>query len=99
MNVTGPINIYKVGDKIANKLFKALSEEQGQSKLGFIQIIVDNSVTIKSFNYYIDKGNMYTTVKLDKSGVFGYIAGIREDTIQFDRIPLQEYLRKVREGE
>jgi hypothetical protein len=39
---------------------------------------------------------MYADVSF-KSKAIGYIIGIKDDRVKFDRIPIQEYLRKVQE--
>lgn len=96
MNVNGSVNIYKIGDRFANKLMKGLSQEKGKSKLGIAQPIVDNLEIPRAFYYYIDNGVMYADVSF-KSKAIGYIIGIKDDRVKFDRIPIQEYLRKVQE--
>jgi len=94
LDVKGYINIYKIGSKFAKKLMEGLSETEGESKLGFAQKIVDNSMSIKGFNFNIEKGLVYTTVSLDK-GIVGQMVGIEHDKIEFDRITIQEYLKNI----
>ncbi|PKL41153.1 MAG: hypothetical protein CVV44_00510 [Spirochaetae bacterium HGW-Spirochaetae-1] len=99
LDARGYINIYKIGKEFAGKLMKGLSEEKGKSKLGNLtQAVVDNTVKVKGFNFSLDKGNVYTTVKISQ-GFFRPIIKIDKDEITFDRMPIQEYLRRVREGE
>ncbi len=97
LDVTGNINIFRIGRKFADRLMKGLSEEKGKSKLGSIgQFAMDNSMRVKGFNFRLDKGLMYTTVTLARGGI-GYVFGIKDEKIQFDRVPIQDYLSKVRE--
>ncbi|HDP81184.1 MAG TPA: hypothetical protein ENN21_10130 [Spirochaetes bacterium] len=99
LNVQGYINIYRVGEKFANRLLKGLSEEQGKSKLGALgQFAVDNSMSVKGFNFNLDKGLVYTTVTFSRR-TFGYLFGVKDEKVEFQRMPIQEYLRKVREVE
>jgi hypothetical protein len=97
--ISGTIGISKIGEKFANKLMKGLSSEKGKSKLGLVQPVVDNFDIPVGFNYYINSGIMYTTVEVRKK-LIGYIipVWIENDKINFDRIPIQEYLRKVKEN-
>ncbi|HEY1405746.1 MAG TPA: hypothetical protein VF857_03970, partial [Spirochaetota bacterium] len=96
MNINGSINIFKIGENFANKLMKGLSQEKGKSKLGIAQPIVDNLEIPQAFYYYLDNGIMYADVSF-KSKAIGYVIGIKNDRVKFDRIPIQEYLRKVQE--
>jgi len=98
INAKGYINIHKVGKKFANKLMKGLSEEKGKSKLGIVQPVVDNSMSISGFNFSLEKGLVYTTVSFSRR-VFSLFATVENSQVKFDRIPIQEYLRKVRKGE
>jgi hypothetical protein len=93
----GNINIHKIGEEFGNRLFKGLSQEKGKSKLGIFQFAYDNAVIPTGFNYSIDLGLMYTTVSFYRKTI-GYAIG-PEVKAEFDRIPIQEYLRKVREVE
>jgi hypothetical protein len=77
---------------------KGLSEKKGKSILGIAQPVVDNSMTIGEFNFDILNGLIYAKVSL-KRRLLGNIFRIKDDTIEFERIPIQEYLRKVRKGE
>jgi hypothetical protein len=94
LTAKGYINIYKIGEKFANSLMKGLSVEKGKSKLGAAQFAVDNTMKVESFNFNLDKGLVYTTVLFTKK-TFGLIIAVEEDKVEFDRIPIQEYLRKV----
>ncbi len=95
----GYIEIYKIGEKFANKLMKGLSEEQGQSKLGVIgQFAMDNSMKVSTFNFNLDKGLVYATVTLSR-GAIGYAFGVENNQIKFDRITVGEFLRKVKQGD
>lgn len=97
LTANGYVNIHKVGEKFANRLMKGLSTTKGKSKLGGLtQFVVDNSMSVRSFNFNLSKGLVYTTV-LFKPGVLSAIATIDKNRVSFDRIPIQEYLRKVRE--
>ncbi len=98
LTATGYVNIYQIGERFANRLMRGLSTEKGKSKLGNLgQFAVDNTMKINSFNFTLDKGLVYTTVMLDKR-LLGLFVGVKNDRIEFERIPLQEYLRKVARG-
>lgn len=92
LNVKGFVNINKVGKEFANKLLKGLSEEKGKSKLGIAQIAVDNSVSIRGFNYNLDMGLMYASVQFERRAI-GFIVTVQD--VKFDRIPIQSYLNSV----
>ena len=95
---SGNINIYKIGEEFANRLMKGLSQEKGKSKLGKpVQFVVDNSEIPKSFDFRLDKGLVYTTVKFTGK-TFSYIIRVANDEVVYDRIPIQEFLRKVSEA-
>jgi hypothetical protein len=97
MNVNGSVNIYKIGDKFANKLMKGLSEQKGKSKLGIAQPAVDYGDIPSSFNYYVSEGTMYTDVYF-KTKVVGYLLfRIDDNHIRFDRMPVQEYVKGLLE--
>ena len=98
LTAKGYIHIFKVGEKFANSLMKGLSVEKGKSKLGSAQFALDNTMNIESFNFNLDKGLVYTTVLLTKKSL-GVIIAVEEDKVEFDRIPIQEYLRKVSKGD
>lgn len=98
LTTEGYINIFKVGEKFANRLMKGLSKEKGRSKLGIAQPVVDNSVSVKGFEFKLDKGLVYTTV-LFSGGWLSKIATVENNRIEFDRIPIQEYLSKVQKGD
>lgn len=98
MLMTGYINIYKIGDKFSNKLMTGLSSEKGKSKLGIAQLPVDNSLVPKGFYFNLDQGNMYTTVTFNKK-ILGLVVTVKDDKVEFDRVPIMEYLRKVSQGE
>ena len=80
----------KLGDDFAKQLMKGLSEEKGKSKLGPFGGLA-NRFTPLSFDYFIDGGIMYATVKMP------FLVPIENHEIKFDRVPVQEYLRKVKE--
>jgi len=97
LTVTGYINIYEIGTEFANRLMKGLSQEKGKSKLGQpVQFIVDNSMGIEGFDFRLDKGLAYPTVRLWRK-VISVLAVVDRSEVKFDRIPVQEYLRKVTE--
>ncbi|OQA95322.1 MAG: hypothetical protein BWY23_02465 [Spirochaetes bacterium ADurb.Bin218] len=97
LSASGYINIYKIGEDFANKLMRGLSEEKGKSKLGKpVQFAVDNSMLIKGFDFRLDRGLMYTTVTFTRK-VLSLLVTVDNSQITFDRIPIQEYLRKVSE--
>jgi polyisoprenoid-binding protein YceI len=99
LTATGYVNIYQIGERFANRLMRGLSTEKGKSKLGNLgQFAVDNTMKINRFNFTLDRGLVYTTVTLDKR-FLGLFVGVKNDRIEFERIPLQEYLRKVTRGE
>jgi hypothetical protein len=96
----GYVNIYKIGDEFASRLFKGLSEEKGESKIGVIgDFVVKNSVKPVGFNFNLDKGLVYATVLTRQEGVFGLLTNLENNEIKFDRIPLQEYLRNIMAGD
>ena len=97
LSVSGYINIHKIGEKFANRLMKGLSEEQGESKLGIVQPIVDNSMLVKGFNFNLDKGLIYATVTLSRRAV-GFIATVKDEKVQFERMPIQVYLNNILGG-
>ncbi len=100
LNIKGFVNIYKIGEKFANRLMKGLSEEKGKSKLGLAQPIMDNFMLPKRFSFNLDKGLVYTTVSIERKTVSKLMGvSIKNDQIRFERIPIQEYLRKVARGE
>ncbi len=92
----GTVNIYKIGESFANRLMKGLSTQKGESKLGIAQFPVDNSVSVRGFDFNLDKGLVYTTVTLSR-GLFGMLVGVKDEKVEFDRMPIQEYVKKVRE--
>ncbi|MCX7678433.1 MAG: AsmA family protein [Spirochaetes bacterium] len=94
----GYINIHKIGDKFANRLLKGLSSEKGRSKLGIAQYPVDNSMMVSGFNFNLDKGLVYTTVTFNRKAI-GWLVGIEQNKVQFERIKLQEYLRNILGGD
>ncbi|NLV67073.1 MAG: hypothetical protein GXY14_05285 [Spirochaetes bacterium] len=97
LTVSGYINIYEIGVEFANRLMKGLSQEKGKSKLGQpVQFIVDNSMGVESFDFKLDKGLAYPTVKLWRK-VISVLAVVDRSEVRFDRIRVQEYLRKVAE--
>jgi hypothetical protein len=98
LTTKGYINIYKIGEDFADKLMKGLSKDKGKSKLGIVQPIVDNSLKPKGFNFNLDKGLVYTTVTFSR-GFVSMFGTIEDSQVVFDRLPIQEYLRKVRKGE
>ncbi len=94
----GYINIHKIGDAFANRLLKGLSSEKGKSKLGIAQFPVDNSMNVSGFNFNLDKGLVYTTVTFRRKAI-GWLIGVEQNKVQFDRMKLQEYLRNILGGE
>ena len=101
LTARGYVNIYKIGEKFANKLMKGLSKEKGESKLGIIQPLVDNFMIPKGFNFNLDKGLVYATVTFDRK-VMSYILAntkIENNKVQFDRMPIQQYLKNILKGE
>jgi hypothetical protein len=98
LTATGYVSIYKIGQEFANRLMKGLNQEKGQSKLGKpVQFAVDNSLLIKSFDFRLDKGLVYTTVEFIRKA-FSALITVDKSKVTFDRIPIQEYLRKVKEA-
>ncbi len=94
---SGNINIFRIGEDFANRLMKGLSQEKGKSKLGKpVQFAVDNSMLAQSFDFRLDKGLVYTKVKF-KGKALSRIFNVENEEVAFDRIPIQEYLRKVSE--
>jgi hypothetical protein len=98
LNATGYVTISKIGSQFADRLMKGLSEEQGKSKLGApVQYVVDKSMP-KSFDFRLDNGLVYTTVEFSRN-LLNMLIRIENNKIEYDRIPIQEYLRKVSEVE
>lgn len=98
-DLKGYVNIYRIGDKLAGQLLKGLSENNGRSTLDkFTKFAVDNSMRVNSFYYYIDNGNVYTTVTF-KRDFFGFFIGVEDEKVKFERIPVQEYLRNVQSND
>ncbi|MDY6935613.1 MAG: hypothetical protein SVZ03_15490 [Spirochaetota bacterium] len=98
LNMKGYINIYKIGEKFANRLLKGLNTEKGKSKLGMAQFVVDNSMDVEGFNFNLDKGLMYPTVTFSRKAI-GFLFGIENNRVKYDRMPIQEYLRSVSKGD
>ncbi len=100
LNVNGYIGIHKIGDEFANRLFKGLNEEKGESKLGFAQHAVDGFNLPNKFSYKLNNGLMYVTVSMERK-ILSYISGthFENNEVKFERIPIQNYLRKVGKGE
>lgn len=91
----GYINIYEIGEKFAAKLMKGLSPKKGNNSQDKItEFVLENSMYIKGFEFNLDKGLVYTTVPL-KRGALGRVIGIYEDRIEFERMPVQQYLRNI----
>jgi hypothetical protein len=98
LTASGYVNIYKIGADFANRLMRGLSEEQGKSKLGApVQFAVDNSMLIKGFDFRLDKGLVYTTVSFTRKMLSLFVT-VDNSQVSFERIPIQEYLRKVSEA-
>jgi len=98
LDMKGSVHIYKIGEKFARQLLTGLNEEKGKSKLGIGQVAVDNSLRVKSFDFNLDSGLMYTTVHFQRN-LFGYTISVKDEEVKYERMPVQEFLRKVREGE
>ena len=99
LTATGYVNIHKIGNDFANSLMKGLNETEGKSTLGIVQPILDNTMSVKSFNFNLDKGLVYATVTLDRKIISYVIATkIQNNKIEFERVTIQEYLRRVRSG-
>ena len=92
LTMKGFINIHKIGEKFANRLLKGLSEEKGKSKLGIAQMAVDNSVNIDMFNFNLDMGLIYTSVSFNRRAL-GFLVAVED--VEFERMPIQEYLRNI----
>ncbi len=95
-DISGTINIYKVGEDFANRLFKGINEERGKSKLGMGQFAVDNSLIISGFDFYMDKGLVYPTVFFRKK-VLGIFVTVNNEQVRYERIPVVEFFNRVRE--
>lgn len=95
-DISGTINIYKVGERFANRLFKGLNEDRGKSKLGMAQFAVDNSLVITGFDFYLDKGLVYPTVFFRKK-VLGIFVTVNNEQVRYERIPVIEFFNRVRE--
>ncbi len=96
----GYVNIYKIGDRFASRLFKGLSQKKGKSTLGPIgDFALTNSVRPAGFNFRLNKGLVYATVRVQRQGVIGLGIGLENNEMPFERMPLQEYLRNIMAGE
>lgn len=95
-DISGSVNIYKVGEKFANRLFKGINEERGKSKLGMAQFAVDNGLIITGFDFYMDKGLVYPTVFFRKK-VLGVFVTVNNEQVRYERIPVNEFFNRVRE--
>ena len=95
ITANGYVNIHRIGKKFANRLMRGLSTEKGKSKLGSLgQFVMDNFMRVKGFNFTLDRGLVYASVPLSP-GVFGRIVGVENNMVRFDRLPVQEYLKKL----
>ena len=56
--------------------------------------MVDNFTKIKGFNFNLDKGLVYTTVDFERK-FFSILAMVENNKVEFDRIPVQEYLKNT----
>jgi hypothetical protein len=92
LNTKGFIDINKIGEKFAKKLFEGLNEEKGKSKIGIAQYVLDNTMNIKGFNYNLDIGLMDVEVALSRRAI-GYL--ILVEDIRITRMPIQEYLNNI----
>ncbi|MCL2025201.1 MAG: AsmA family protein [Leptospirales bacterium] len=99
LDATGYINIHKIGNDFANSLMKGLSETEGKSTLGIVQPVLDNTMSVRSFNFNLDRGLIYARVTLGR-GIISYVFNtkIQDNRVDFERITIQEYLRRVRTG-
>lgn len=98
LTASGYVNIYRIGTEFANRLMRGLSEEKGKSKLGApVQFAVDNSMLIRGFDFRLDKGLVYTTVTFTRKALSLFVT-VDNSQVSFERIPIQEYLRKVSEA-
>jgi hypothetical protein len=96
----GYVNIYKIGDDFASRIFKALSSKKGKSTLGpALDFALKNSVKPKGFDFKLDKGNVYSTVKFQRQGILNLGIGVENNEIPFERMPLQEFLRNIMAGD
>ena len=97
LDATGYVNIHKIGNDFANGLMKGLSETEGKSTLGIVQPVLDNTMSVESFNFNLDKGLIYARVVLKRRALsYAFNTKIQDNRIDFERITIQEYLRKVR---
>jgi hypothetical protein len=92
LNTKGFISINKIGGKIANRLFKGLNEEKGKSKIGVAQVVLDNTMIIRGFDYNLDIGLMDVKVSLGRKAL-GY--AVLVDDIKITRMPIQVYLNNI----
>lgn len=99
LTATGYVNIHKIGKDFANSLMKGLNETEGKSTLGIVQPVLDNTMSVKSFNFNLDKGLVYATVTLERR-ILSYLLAtkIQNNKIDFERVTIQEYLRRVKSG-
>ncbi len=92
LNVKGFININKIGEKSARKLYENLTQEKGKSKIGVARFVLDNTMIIKGFNYNLDIGLMDVDVSLGRKAI-GYV--ILVEDIRITRMPIQEYMNNL----
>jgi len=99
VSTTGYVTIYKIGEDFANNLMKALSTKKGKSMLGSpTQFVVDNAMALEKFYFYIDKGNIYAKVPPEQR-LITKLTFIKVNDIEFVRMPVQEFMRNLSEGE
>lgn len=91
----GYINIHKIGERFASHLLQGLGPKKGESSQDDItKTVLDNSMYVEGFDFRLDRGLIYSNVIL-KRGVLGYLVGIEDNKIEFERMPIQEYLRNI----
>ena len=99
VSTKGYVTIYKIGEEFANNLMKALSTKKGKSMLGApTQFVVDNAMALEKFYFYIDKGNIYAKVPPEQR-LITKLTFIKVNDIEFVRMPVQEFMRNLSEGE
>ncbi|MBN1499140.1 MAG: hypothetical protein JW982_03215 [Spirochaetes bacterium] len=93
--IKGSINIYKIGRRLASNLMKGLTAKNKKSTVDiYTRFAMDNSLSVKNMFYSIENGNIYTTVNFTKR-TLGFFVSIKEEKIEFQRIPVQQYLNSI----
>ena len=72
-----------------------INETKGESKLGIAQGIVED-LWIDGFRYNLLVGNMYAKVYFREKFK---VIGIEGNKLEYNRVPIQEYINNILEGD